>query len=181
MGYLDTALDTMLSTAKDQLRHVAGAVVDRTGHREQSQSITIGCVKNPSSSHSKIPAGCRRCSATSQRFGRRPPITGCAGYFCKAHWTLDGTTWQSLLIADTGRLRFVDAKQNGGIGNEITLDFSDAARGMGTEVTLRVKSPVPGLLSGALAYKALYRARALLQTGEVPTIRKNPSARESAR
>ena len=43
MGYLDTALDTMLSTAKDQLRHVAGAVVDRTGHREQSQSITIGC------------------------------------------------------------------------------------------------------------------------------------------
>ena len=43
MEYLDTALDTMLCKAKDQLRHVAGTVVDRTGHREQSQSITIGC------------------------------------------------------------------------------------------------------------------------------------------
>ncbi len=37
MGYLDTAV----GTATKQLRQVAGAVVNRTGHREQSQSVTI--------------------------------------------------------------------------------------------------------------------------------------------
>jgi hypothetical protein len=30
-------------------------------------------------------------------------------------------------------------------------------------------------------FKALYRARAILMTGEVPTIKHNPSARASAR
>jgi hypothetical protein len=92
---------------------------------------------------------------------------------------LDGASWDSRLIADSGRLRFVSTSQDG--GTEIILDFSEAPRGQGTEVTLRVKSPAPALLSGALAFKALYRARALLQTGEIPTLRKNPSARKSAR
>jgi uncharacterized membrane protein len=179
VGYLDTALDTMLSTAKEQLRHVAGAVVDRTGHREQSQSITIGRPKESVQQFFQDPG------RLSEVLGDIAEVrkTTADDRLCWAfrQGPLDGTSWESLLIADAGRLRFVDAKENGGIGNEITLDFSDAPRGMGTEVTLRVKSPAPGLLSGALAYKALYRARALLQTGEIPTIRKNPSARKSAR
>ncbi len=37
MGYLDTVVDT----AKEQLRHAAVAVAGRTGHREQTQSQTI--------------------------------------------------------------------------------------------------------------------------------------------
>jgi hypothetical protein len=78
-------------------------------------------------------------------------------------------------------LRFVDAGQNGTFSNEIILDFSEAPRGQGTEVTLRLKTPAPALLSGALAFKALYRARALLQTGEMPTLKINPSARKAAR
>jgi hypothetical protein len=48
-------------------------------------------------------------------------------------------------------------------------------------VTLRVEAPAPRLLSGAAAFKVLYRLRALMQTGEVPTIKSNPSARASAR
>jgi NADPH:quinone reductase-like Zn-dependent oxidoreductase len=171
--HLDTALDTMLSTAKDQLRHVAGAVGDRTGHREQSQSITIGC---PQESVQQL----------FQDSGRLSEVLGDIAEVRKTTadnrmcWVfrqgpLDGTAWESLLIADTGRLRFIDAKRNGGGGNEITFDFSDAPRGMGTEVTLRVKSPVPGLLSGALAYKALYRARALLQTEKYRPSEKIPA------
>ncbi|MCW2552947.1 MAG: putative integral rane protein [Mycobacterium sp.] len=50
-----------------------------------------------------------------------------------------------------------------------------------TEVIARVSSPAPGALTGALTFKALYRARALLMTGEMPTIRYNPSARDSDR
>lgn len=174
MGYLDTAL----STAKDQLRHVAGAVVNRTGHHEQSQSITISCDRESVQRLFQDP------DRLSQVLGDIAEVQQ-AGADDRFRWVfrrgpLDGTSWESLLVADASRLRFVDAKRNGG-GNEITLDFSDAPRGMGTEVTLRVNSPAPALLSGALAFKALYRARALLQTGEIPTIRKNPSARKSAR
>lgn len=178
VGYLDTALDTALSTAKERLRHVVGAVANRTGEHQQSQSITIG-----------------RDPETVEQFFRDPDrLSVVLGDIAEVQQTgddrlrwvfrqgpLDGASWESLLIADTGRLRFVDAGQQGEISNEIILDFSEAPRGRGTEVTLRLKAPVPALLSGALAFKALYRARALLQTGEVPTIRKNPSARKSAR
>jgi len=44
-----------------------------------------------------------------------------------------------------------------------------------------VRSPLPGLLTGAIAFKLLYRMRALLQTGELPTLEHNPSARPGAR
>ncbi len=175
MGYLDT----VVGTAKEQLRHVAGAVAHRTGLREQSQSVTISA--DP--------------QTVQQLFGDPGRLSEVLGDIAEVQHTggddtfrwifrqgpLDGASWDSVLIADSGRLRFVDADQSGGTGSEISLEFSAAPRDRGTEVTLRVKSPAPGLLSGALAFKALYRARALLQTGEIPTIRKNPSARKSAR
>lgn len=85
-------------------------------------------------------------------------------------------TWESEIHTDTGGLRFT-----GDDGNEILVGFRPAPNHLGTEVTLKTKTPAPDLLSGALAYKVLYRCRALLQTGEVPTIRNNPSARPSAR
>ena len=63
----------------------------------------------------------------------------------------------------------------------VALDFRDAPQGRGTEVIATATSPAPGTLSGALTFKALYRARALLMTGEVPTIKFNSSARDSDR
>ncbi|MEI4535529.1 hypothetical protein WAE93_30445 [Pseudomonas aeruginosa] len=68
-----------------------------------------------------------------------------------------------------------------GNGNQIVVKYRAAPRELGTEVTLCVQAPAPALLSGAAAFKVLYRLRALMQTGEVPTIQSNPSARESAR
>ncbi len=178
MGYLDTAFDTAVSAAKGRLRQAVGAVANRTGNDQQSQSVTIGCDRQRAQSFFRDPAqlsvvlgdiaDVRKAGDDRLRWEfRRGP--------------LDGAGWESVVIEDTGRLRFVDAGEDSAIGNEIILDFSDAPRGQGTEVTLRLKAPMPALLSGALAFKALYRARALLQTGEVPTIRKNPSARKSAR
>jgi hypothetical protein len=67
------------------------------------------------------------------------------------------------------------------LANGIVLEFGDAPQDRGTEVIARVSSPAPGVLTGPLAFKALYRARALLMTGEVPTIKSNPSARDADR
>jgi uncharacterized membrane protein len=85
--------------------------------------------------------------------------------------------WESELIDEPEGLRFVGT----GDRNQIAVTYRPAPDKLGTEVTLRVNTPAPGLLAGAAAFKALYRLRALMQTGEVPTIRTNPSARKSAR
>ncbi|MGK8523858.1 SRPBCC family protein [Nocardia asteroides] len=104
-------------------------------------------------------------------------------------WTLhsgtDGrTTWKTTLREEEGHLRFVgptDADAPSAQGLELELGFRDAPRDLGTEVTMRAKTPLPGLLTGAGMFTALYRARALLQTGEMPSLAHNPSARSSAR
>lgn len=93
--------------------------------------------------------------------------------------SLTGPTlvWESELIPEPEGLRFVGTAD----ASRITVSYRPAPGKLGTEVTLRADTPVPGLLAGAAAFKALYRLRALMQTGEVPTIRNNPSARKSAR
>jgi uncharacterized membrane protein len=91
-----------------------------------------------------------------------------------------GPEWECVVVTeDDARLRFVDVDPNASTG--IVLELRDAPRDRGTEVIAQVSSPAPGALSGVLTFKALYRARALLMTGEVPTIRHNPSARASNR
>lgn len=93
-------------------------------------------------------------------------------------WRLtEGPAWESRRAAEPGRVRFVGT----GDDNELVVEYRPASNDLGTEVTMRVQAPTPGLLSGAAIFKVLYRLRALLQTGEVPTIRSNPSARKSAR
>jgi uncharacterized membrane protein len=89
-------------------------------------------------------------------------------------------SWECVVSNDdSSHLRFVDVHPNGKAG--VALEFRDAPQDRGTEVIARVSSPAPGALTGPLAFKALYRARALLMTGEIPTIEHNPSARASDR
>ncbi|MEU1995738.1 SRPBCC family protein [Nocardia gamkensis] len=104
-------------------------------------------------------------------------------------WTLhsgtDGrTTWKTTLREEDGHLRFVGSEDEDSAsarGLEVDLGFRDAPRDLGTEVTMRARTPLPDLLTGAAMFTALYRARARLQTGEMPTLAHNPSARSSAR
>ncbi|HZU47167.1 MAG TPA: SRPBCC family protein [Mycobacterium sp.] len=175
VGYFDAALDT----AKEQLRHAVGTVVDRMARNEQSQSITISCPQQ------EVRRFFQDAEQLSQVLGEVADVHK-TDADDRLRWVirkgpLNGVSWESVMVSEDRRLRFVDAGRNNGVASEIILDFSEAPRGRGTEVTLRIKSPAPRLVSGALAYKALYRARALLQTGEIPTISHNPSARESAR
>ncbi|MCI2239940.1 hypothetical protein MN205_15810 [Kineococcus sp. TRM81007] len=55
-----------------------------------------------------------------------------------------------------------------------------APRDLGTEVTCEV-APEFSAGVGAVPFTLLYRLRALLLTGEIPTLRPNPSAREEER
>ena len=92
----------------------------------------------------------------------------------------DGPSWDCVVKQeDDTELSFVDARPNASA--DIALHFRDAPQDRGTEVIAKISSPAPGALTGLLAFKALYRARALLVTGEIPTIKYNPSARPSDR
>jgi uncharacterized membrane protein len=125
----------------------------------------------------------RDANCLSQVFGDVADVTSTGPDRLRWKFTLDGSDgpeWECVIAAeDDARLRFVDVRQDGNAG--IVLDLRDAPQERGTEVIARVSSPAPGALTGALTFKALYRARALLMTGEVPTIRYNPSARDSDR
>lgn len=66
-----------------------------------------------------------------------------------------------------------------------SLAFSEAPAGLGTEVRLQVDvaslPTLPGTLgelaAGGLLLKLLHRAKALVETGEIPTLKHNPAAR----
>ncbi len=96
------------------------------------------------------------------------------------HAMNDGTTWDCVVaVEDDAIMRFVDVNPEKSAG--IMVQFREAPQDRGTEVIARTTSPGPGALTGVLTFKVLYRARALLMTGEVPTIEFNPSARDSDR
>jgi uncharacterized membrane protein len=100
----------------------------------------------------------------------------------RLRWTFAGAdhpSWDCVVSLEGDQVRFVDARPDGRSG--LTLEFRDAPQDRGTEVVARVSAPAPGMLTGPMAFTALYRMRALLLTGEVPTLRENPSARPSAR
>ncbi|OBH18337.1 hypothetical protein EHH44_00760 [Mycolicibacter terrae] len=163
--------------AKHQAQVVLGKAVEVLRRRERPQSLTIAGGLDAAKEFFRDPA------RLSEVLGDIAEVkqTG-AGRF---RWEFSGgpasgAGWDSVLVEDDRRMRFADVDTSRS-RSEIVLDFASAPNDMGTEVTLRIKGPMPSLLSGALAFKALYRARALLQAGELPTIRHNPSARRSAR
>lgn len=162
MSYLDFA--------KNQVLGVVNRVIDVAPRRSKAQTVTIACPVE------RIERFWRDPDQLSVVLGDIADIEadGRDGY----RWRLSAdpnVTWDSTLIDEPDGIRFV------GNGNQIVVNYRPAPRELGTEVTLCVKAPAPALLSGAAAYKVLYRLRALMQTGEVPTIQSNPSARDSAR
>jgi uncharacterized membrane protein len=92
-------------------------------------------------------------------------------------------TWRTRLLASDHGLRFVaDSADTDGTGDraEVVVTYRPAPNDLGTEVTLEAATPFPDFLTGSALFAILYRTRALLQTGEVPTLSHNPSAREAA-
>src|SRR3954471_1259917 len=74
---------------------------------------------------------------------------------------------------------------DGGTPAELEVRLRPSPVGAGTAVTMRLEPQAAdagaaapqGAVAGALVIKTLYRTKALFETGEVPTLEKNPSAR----
>lgn len=162
MSYLDFA--------KNQVLGVVNRVIDVAPRRSKAQTVTIACPVE------RIERFWRDPDQLSVVLGDIADIEagGRDGYRWRFSADPD-VTWDSTLIDEPDGIRFV------GNGNQLVVNYRPAPRELGTEVTLCVTAPAPALLSGAAAYQVLYRLRALMQTGEVPTIQSNPSARDSAR
>ncbi|OBA57756.1 hypothetical protein A5647_22695 [Mycobacterium sp. 1100029.7] len=161
-----------LNAVKDHAVGIAGKVVERLPRREKAQTVTIAAPRE------RIEQFWRDPDQLSRVLGEvaEVDVTGPDRY----RWRLlpgPDIAWESELVVAPDGIRFVGIAD----GNELVVSYKAAPHDLGTEVTLHAKSPAPGLLSGAVAYKVLYRLRALLQTGELPTLRSNPSARASAR
>ncbi|WP_280294573.1 SRPBCC family protein [Nocardia abscessus] len=170
-----------IDDTKHLLSDLVGRVLESASSYSSSQTLTIA-----------------RPRAEVERFWRDPAnLSEVLGGVAEVRssgpssyeWTFpsgaDGrTTWTTTLREEDGHFRFVgstDDDTSSAPGLELELGFADAPRDLGTEVTMRARTPLPDLLTGAATFTALYRARARLQTGEIPTLANNPSARSSAR
>jgi uncharacterized membrane protein len=171
----------VVESAKAHVREivekVAVSVVDAATTESRIQAVTI-----PRPRH-EVAAFFRDADRLSQVFGDVAEVESAGPD--RMRWTFvsqgaNGPSWDCVVaVDDETQLRYVDADADSSAG--IVLRFRDAPQDRGTEVVARVSSPAPGALTGALLFKALYRSRALLVTGEVPTIKENPSARDSER
>jgi uncharacterized membrane protein len=174
----------VVDTAKDRVKHIVEVVTEKVTEK----------VANATTSDSRTQAItiARPRGDVIRLFQDAELLAEVVGDFAEVHstgegrlrWTFPydggGPAWDcAIAVDDDHRLRYVDV--NPERTAELALEFRDAPQDRGTEVIARVSSPAPGALTGALAYKALYRARAVLQTGEAPTLKYNPSARKSQR
>lgn len=105
-------------------------------------------------------------------------------------WTIttpgDATTeFDTELVETPNGLLWRTADDADGMPAQLTLTFEDAPQDRGTEVALRLELELPpgtrkaaATVAGGLALKALHRFKALVVTGEVPTLRHTPAARD---
>lgn len=158
--------------ARDQITGLVEKIIDITPGGGATQSVTVGC---PVIEAEDFWRDARRVSMALADAGE---VRFSAPN--RYDWLLGGgqnpVRIASRLVSEAGRLRFV---ADG--GSEIAVELRAAPHHLGTEMTLHTRLPVPSLLAGAAAFTLLYRARALIQTGEVPTIAHNPSARPTPR
>jgi uncharacterized membrane protein len=170
MGYVDVVKDRVLDLAGKAVKHSTrnGAVNPQTVTIDCSvdQARQLWCDPRQLSVVLGDIADVKRNSNGDYRWEIRQ---GAAA----------GNAWVSKATIDEDGVRFTGLAD--GDGKSIAVELRTAPYDLGTEVTLRVEAAGSAFISGAIAYAVLYRARALLQTGEVPTLAFNPSARRSAR
>lgn len=168
-----------IDDTKHLIGDLVGRVIESASSYSSSQTVTIARPRAEVEQFWRDPANLSAVLGDVAEVASPAPSI----YEWTLHAGADGrTTWKTTLREEEGHFRFVGADgQDTGRNLEIELSFREAPRDLGTEVTMRAKTPLPDLLTGAGMFTALYRARAQLQTGEMPTLAHNPSARSSAR
>jgi uncharacterized membrane protein len=115
----------------------------------------------------------------------------------RQHWRVDGplgwsAEWDAEIVEDSSgeSLRW-ESVEDGALLREGSVRFRPAPGDRGTEVTLRLQFDPPGGALGStvlerlgfvpatLANEALGRFKSLAETGEIPTLERNPSGRGS--
>lgn len=91
----------------------------------------------------------------------------------------DGLVWDTALTRRADGLRY-EGGVSGADGSTGSIDVSTspAPRDHGVEARLVLDLPLPRLAAGAAAFTLLYRLRALLVSGELPTLRPQPTTRD---
>jgi uncharacterized membrane protein len=173
-------------TATDRERREVGAPADAMG---MERSITVG-----------------QPADELYRFWRDPEhLARVMGHFAEVdspsedrqHWTLRGSfgrnvAWDSRVVEERpGEFLRWESLEGAPLPNEGSVRFRPAPGDRGTEVTLRFRfDPLGGALGDAamkrlgvvpdaITKKALRRFKSLAETGEIPTLERNPSARGS--
>lgn len=113
----------------------------------------------------------------------------------RLHWTVPGPfgrdlEWKTRFVESrSGEFLQWESLENAAVANEGSIRFAPAPGDQGTEVTLRLRFDPPGgrlgnaamkfsgFVPAVLAKKALHRFKSLAETGEIPTLEGNPSAR----
>lgn len=180
MNYLDNVVKKVGEVVAD----VVGDVVGHSSRSDRTQSVTISRPRD------EVKQFWREPESLSAVFDRAADVRAgdVAGEYV---WSPDGSPedssgdteqWRATLHEEGDAFRFaVDDADSPTPTPGLVLTVRDAPRGLGTEVTLRAETALPEFLSSPASFAVLYRARALLQTGEVPTLRDNPSARGRGR
>jgi uncharacterized membrane protein len=117
----------------------------------------------------------------------------------RQHWTMRmprgrSLEWDSQILEDRpGEFLRWQSVEGAQLTNEGSIHFGPAPGNRGTEMTLRMRFDPPGGAVGkwairllgfaprVLATKALYRFKSLAETGEIPTLKRNPAARDDGR
>lgn len=181
----------LFDSVKKEAAGLVTKIAAHGGSGDQTQTMTIGRARN------EVDALWRDPDKLSSVFGDAVTIrmveSGVFGW--KLSPGADETEiWRSKLVEVGDSLRLVscdedsdneDTQGKNAIGDgrkpaELVVAFREAPRDLGTELTVRSNSRLPAIFTKPFLFGALYRARALLQTGEVPTLTHNPSARNSA-
>ncbi|MFC6824028.1 SRPBCC family protein [Halopelagius fulvigenes] len=113
----------------------------------------------------------------------------------RLHWTVHGPfgrdmEWKTRFVERRpGELLRWESVENATVPNEGSIRLRPAPGDQGTEVTLHLRFDPPGgkignaamkfsgFVPAVLAKKALRRFKSLVETGEIPTLEGNPSAR----
>ena len=155
----------------------AGRLVQRHGRtggpRQQTMTIAVP-VEN-------VLRACRDVDVLATLLGEDGSVhRDEAGRFA---FTVADSTTTTTLQAHPNRVVFVgngDGTDDADDSTELlVVEAWPEPRWGGSEVVLRLTLPTPETVTGALAFTLLYRLRALLQTGEVPTLGDVPSGRSA--
>jgi uncharacterized membrane protein len=186
MAVIDKTLNrarNLVGEVADSVVSAGNAVADRFVSRESGggKPVTL-TVARP---RAEVEQLWRDPEALSQVLGTVAGVTITAPN--RYRWKVsvpDGhINWDSKLVETADGLRFVgaDKRSQDNTTTEVSVQLRDAPADLGTEVTLTLRLPAPKVILRGAAFKVLYRARALLQTGELPTLTPTPAARPGNR